>query len=132
MIVRETSAADIEWRAFEDRALPQLTKMALARVLQLRDKFSDERRADRWQLSKSTLLAAVRGDGAAAAAAAPAAAAVAAAAADDGAAAAPAPVRGGRGRGRGGRGDARGGRAGRGGIGAARGRARGRGGGRGE
>ena len=84
MIIEQNGGEDIEWAAFEDKPLNALTKMALARCLQMRGNLTDDQRTALWSLSKAALLAAMRAAdpaaaGAAAAAAAPPAAAAVAA-----------------------------------------------------
>jgi hypothetical protein len=108
-LVPDSDAADIEDAFFEDREFQGITKMAMARVLQLRHGLSSDERDDLWKRrTKPSMAAEIMGVGAAVAAAAGAAAGRGAAAAG---------VAAGRG--------ARGGRA----IGRGRGAAGGRGGG---
>ena len=59
-----TNAEDAEQYAFNTRSIFVLTKMALARQLQLRDGTRDEVRNARWGLTIDALLASLIGDGA--------------------------------------------------------------------
>ena len=54
-----SNPVDVETLCFNTRGVVDLTKMALARKLQLNDGTSDALRAERWQLSKDNLLAAL-------------------------------------------------------------------------
>ena len=58
-IVNCASGTDIEWHAFEDRPESDLTKMALARALQVRDDLTDDARDRVWALPKNVLNAAL-------------------------------------------------------------------------
>ena len=57
--ILEEPATDIEEHAFLHRDLNNLTKMSLARQLQLRDNLTDNQRERVWTLNKDTLLAAI-------------------------------------------------------------------------
>ena len=57
--ILEEPATDIEEHAFLTRYLANLTKMSLARQLQLRDNLTDDQRDRVWTLTKDTLLAAI-------------------------------------------------------------------------
>ena len=52
-VVRSHSGFDIEHYEFENRALPQLTRMALARALQVRDGLTYDQRNRIWNLRKN-------------------------------------------------------------------------------
>ena len=54
-----SNPVDVETLCFNTRGVVDLTKMALARKLQLNDGTSDALRAELWQLSKDNLLAAL-------------------------------------------------------------------------
>ena len=56
-----SNPVDLEMHCFQNRPVNDLTKMALARKLQLADGTDDALRAKRWQLPKDTLLAALAG-----------------------------------------------------------------------
>jgi hypothetical protein len=58
-IIHMAGSADVEDYCFEHRSINDLTKMALARLLQRRDGFSDERRGRLWGMLKHVLIAAV-------------------------------------------------------------------------
>ena len=75
-VVRSHSGVDIEHYEFENRALPQLTRMALARALQVRDGLTDDQRNRIWNLRKNQLVAALENGPVAIAAVAKAAAKV--------------------------------------------------------
>ena len=73
-ICDRASGVDLEWYAFNQRNVNDLTKMALARALQTRDNLTDDERNRIWQLPKPTLLAAFQNPAGAGAVAAKAAA----------------------------------------------------------
>ncbi len=55
-IVNVNSGVDMEWHAFDERSIRDLTKMALARALQVRDGLSKNERQRIYGLSKNVLL----------------------------------------------------------------------------
>ena len=119
MLVRVEGGEDFEWAAYEERPLATLTKMALARCLQVRGGLNADSRKALLNLPKTVLVAAMRNDDPGTAAAVLAAGPAHAAAAEGpvAAPAGPAAAAGGgpvAGRGRGARGGAAGGGAARG------------------